>query len=120
MAVSFEFSDPIRPPAYVVDGGEGTYTMAYRAMSADGHPVTGQITFSVGDASTEAGSAADTVGQASSPPAADTGSTAVTTPTDEGNGFWPRHGIQVLVGVALWGLAGALFVLSRRGTCTAS
>lgn len=32
----------------LTDGPDGTYTMSYRAVSQDGHSVTGEITFSVG------------------------------------------------------------------------
>ena len=79
-SVSFEFSEAMSEPAYVavtgpdgssviageptvtgavvsqtLDGSDvpGTYTMAYRAVSEDGHPVTGQITFTVGGSDTD-------------------------------------------------------------------
>ena len=32
----------------------GTYTIAYRVISADGHPVAGQVTFADGTVSTAA------------------------------------------------------------------
>jgi methionine-rich copper-binding protein CopC len=72
--VSFVFSEPMDPSAYVVvtapDGtalttgepvvdeytitqdirgaGEGTYLMAVKAVSRDGHPITGRVEFAVG------------------------------------------------------------------------
>jgi copper transport protein len=38
---------------------QGTYTATYRVISADGHPVSGGLVFSVGKASKSAGSVAD-------------------------------------------------------------
>jgi copper transport protein len=38
--------------------GEGTYVASYRVVSADGHPITGAITFGVGDAATRVDGAA--------------------------------------------------------------
>ncbi len=35
----------------LTEGPDGAYTMAFRAVSEDGHPVTGEITFTVGTAS---------------------------------------------------------------------
>jgi len=79
--VSFTFDQNIRDPAYVAVTGPdgtsltsgdpqllgpvvsqqlrsttstGTYTIAYRVISADGHPVAGQVTFAVGTVSTAA------------------------------------------------------------------
>lgn len=75
--VSFEFSEPMDPVAYVVvtapdgtsladgdpvvdgstvtqsitDSGDGTYLMAVKAVSEDGHPITGRVEFVVGEAS---------------------------------------------------------------------
>lgn len=76
-AVSFEFSQSMDPVAYVVvtapdgssvavgdpevsgdtvtqnvqDGGEGTYLMAVKAVTEDGHSVTGHVEFAVGEPS---------------------------------------------------------------------
>jgi hypothetical protein len=46
-------------------GGSGDYTVAYRVVSADGHPVSGRLTFTVG-AGTPGGGGAE---RSSGPPA---------------------------------------------------
>jgi copper resistance protein C len=135
--VSFEFSEEMSAPAYVVvtapDGtaladGEpvvdgatvrqavspseatGTFTMAYRAVSEDGHPVTGQITFDVGEASTPT-SATPT---ASAAPDDDPAPAAASSSDDDGDGGgWPTW-LVAGVPVVLFALALLLFVWSRR------
>ena len=71
----------------------GRYTVAYRVLSVDGHPVTGQFTFT-----------ATSGHQATSPKSA----------TDES--FVDRHGTLLVVGLALAMVAIALMLapLSRR------
>ncbi len=144
--VDFEFSEQISPPAYVVVNGpdgnsvvtgepqvsgntvsqavtasaEGSYTMAYRAVSADGHPITGQISFHVGAASqSEAASGspeAEATAASSQKAGGETTTTTSTTAAtvSEGSGFWERHWSQVLIGMLLWGGAAGLFAASRR------
>ncbi|MCR1784380.1 copper resistance protein CopC [Nocardioides carbamazepini] len=133
-----EFSEPISAPAYVVvtapdgsradqgeariDGGvvtvdlggaapEGTYGLAFRVVSEDGHPVTGRIAFVVGD-----GPLDDTLPSA---PAASTTPDAGTDRTpaarDEVDDGGPSLGqVQVGVAVALFAVAGGLLLWSRR------
>lgn len=102
--VSFEFSEPMDPVAYVVvtapdgtsladgdpvvdgstvtqsitDSGDGTYLMAVKAVSEDGHPITGRVEFVVGEASEPL--SAETAGSvtSSTTPSPDTSSTSAT------------------------------------------
>ena len=133
--VSFEFNQDMASPAYVIvtapdgssvadgppqvdgavvrqavtDGPEGSYTMAYRAVSEDGHPVTGEITFSIGAAGTAAPSAS--TGRPTSP-----SSTATSTPDPAAaaDGDGPGRRVGLLVGLGIFAAAGLLLLLSRR------
>lgn len=87
--VVFTFDEVMSPPAFVVvtasdgtpvtvgrpsldgpmlrqrlsgRGSAGDYTMAYRVVSADGHPVTGEIAFEVGATMADGSSRAGTSG----------------------------------------------------------
>jgi methionine-rich copper-binding protein CopC len=77
------------------DGPSGSYTVAYRVVSDDGHPVTGEITFDV------------TTG----PPPASTADSGSSTGGHDDEGFLSRHSghiavaaVGVVAGVALVGL----------------
>lgn len=81
-------------------GPRGDYTLSYRVVSADGHPVTGSTTFTV-----EAGPAA-----AATPVPAETGRSAVA-----GGAEWSWSSLALAGGAALVALAaGLLFWLMRR------
>jgi copper resistance protein C len=112
--VALKFDEPVREPAFVAvtapdgssvvdgdphvvgaivsqavkDGGDGSYTIAYRVVSADGHPVTGEVTFGVG--------------------------AAARTADDAGSSFWREHGLEVGIPVVVVLLALALRLASRR------
>src|SRR5690606_39662140 len=59
-------------------GPSGTYTLAYRVVSADGHSISGELTFDV------------TSGPApAAPDAGDAGASAAS--GDSGEGFFARH-----------------------------
>lgn len=132
--VSFEFSEEMSAPAYVVvtppddedllvgdpdvdgnvvrqqvrpGGSEGTWTTAVRAVSQDGHPVTAQITFNVG------AGVGDDSSAASAESDDDEGSATSTSPDRDGGG-WSRTQTDVAVGAGLFLLAGLLLVLARR------
>lgn len=146
-AVVLEFSDAMAAPAYVVvtgpagdtlatsepvvdgatvtqpltDGAaevpDGSYTVAFRAVSVDGHPVTGQLGFAVGSPTaaspgatgTDPGAPAATAG----PPAdGGTGPAATDAPADDASGA--ALGPQLAVGAGLFAIAGLLLWLSRR------
>ncbi|MGD9960845.1 copper resistance CopC family protein [Nocardioides sp.] len=134
--VEFEFSQDISSPAYVIvtapdgssvtsgtprvdgafvrqgitDGPGGTYTMAYRAVSEDGHPVTGEITFTVGEGTTAATTEADAGPDAAPAQGADSAGRG----SPPGASWWSRHGMQAGVGAGLFLIAALLLVLSRR------
>jgi methionine-rich copper-binding protein CopC len=107
-AVVLSFNRDIAPPATVVvtaPGGDrvgtgepvvrghdvsapvaaqqqGTYSVAFRAVSVDGHPITGRFTFSVGHRSTPAGTGKKSAG---------------------GPGWWPwAAGAGVVVGLGFF------------------
>lgn len=133
--VVFAFTEAMSAPAYVVvtppdgsdalvgepvvdgavvrqeltpGGPEGTWTAAVRAVSEDGHPVTSQLTFVVGEGEIEAPTAAEpeATAAATSPSAASSG----------GSFAWSRGHTDVAVGAGLFLLAGLLLLLSRRRT----
>ncbi len=143
--VDFEFSEPMDPTAYVavtapdgsqlavgepeVDGstvtqeigvgGSGTYLMAVKAVSRDGHPVTGRVEFVVGEPS-ETGTAETPSGQ----PSVDTDSATASvsdvgaTDQDHDTGWRGRDPWVWWVGPGFLGLAGALWLAGRRTTST--
>lgn len=87
------------------EGPAGAYTIAYRVVSADGHPISGELTFDVTRASPSAGStpAGSTGGSAEPEPVSSTSA------TDDDEGFFSRHvGHFVVAGVGV--IAGALLV----------
>lgn len=135
-SATLTFNEEISPPSYVVvtapdgsradrgeprvdgstvtvglaEGQAGTYALAFRVISADGHPVTGRLTFVVGDG-----------------PLNSTGPTLVATPTDapvserarSSAGGGPDLGlglgtVQVAVGAGLFAAAGLLWLHARR------
>lgn len=130
-AVRVEFSDPLDPTAYVVvtgpdgspvaegepevdgrvvtqrlgDGEDGSYVVAVRAVSRDGHPITGRVEFVVGAPSAGTGDVPPAPAPAAAAGAGDTG--------PAGGPFgWPPWVSGVAVGCFV-GAAG-LWVASRR------
>lgn len=82
-------------------GAGGEYTIGYRVVSADGHPITGSIPFQVTPSSpTSAAPAA--------PATTETTPTAVEE-TDNGFPLWP-----IGAAVAVVGAVGVLFALRKR------
>ncbi|MEQ6903195.1 copper resistance CopC family protein [Nocardioides sp. YIM 152588] len=149
--MTFTFSEPIATPAYAVvtapdgeqvasetvrvggtevsvdlagSGAEGTYTAAFRVVSEDGHPVTGQLTFVVGDE--DGGVAASPSPDASASPeasaspaagaaadGADGADDADASDTSDGSGL-SRTQLYWGVGIGLFVVAGVLALLARR------
>jgi methionine-rich copper-binding protein CopC len=144
--VDLVFSEEVQAPAYVVvtapdgsrvtsgkprvdaetvrqplaTGPAGDYTVAYRVVSEDGHPVTGELTFTVAG-----GGSGDGSGSGGTPPPAESSAAPAGSSTGGGDatrpasaaperGFWERHATHLTVGAALFATAGALLVLSRR------
>jgi methionine-rich copper-binding protein CopC len=98
------------PPA------NGTYTVTYRVVSLDGHPVQGSYKFTVDDpaATPEPSSSAPAAPPSTAPPSAAAAPKTVPASTESaGAGWWPlAAGIAVVVLLA----AGALFAMRRRRT----
>ena len=85
----------------------GVYTVAYRVVSLDGHPVQGSYTFTLNDPSAT-----------TPPPAVEPAATVAAVPassssSDDGTGLWPIAGGIALVVVIV---GAALFTLRRRRT----
>ena len=139
--VRLEFSDAVLAPAYVVitgpdgrsatrgepevqgavvtqataGGPAGGYTLAYRAVSEDGHVVTGQIGFAVGEGASVPSAAADPATEEAEPEEEESETEARQDAAQEAAGDGPdRDTIAVLVGAALFAGAGLLLLASRR------
>lgn len=139
--VEFVFSEPMDPTAYVVvtapdgsalavgdpevdgatitqevaDGGEGTYVMAVKAVSKDGHPLTGRVDFAVGESSatTPTEEPAPEPAASADPSPMPGGGGATTSRADAGG--WRGHDAWVwLVGPGFLCAAGALWLAGRR------
>lgn len=106
----------------VADAGPGTYRVAYRVVSADGHPVSGTLTFTVtgtptasaSPSSTAAPSAAESSAPEPSAPAPVVSAQPAAGGTGGDEGGLGRLGFAALGVVALAG-AGALFLAVGRG-----
>lgn len=134
-SATLTFNEEISPPSYVVvtapdgsradqgeprvDGSEvavdlakgqqGTYALAFRVISADGHPVTGRLTFVVGDGPL------DTTGPtlAETPDDTPAAEQAGSSERDDAGGLGLGT-VQVAVGAGLLAAAGLLWLLARR------
>lgn len=96
----------------------GVYTVAYRVVSEDGHPVQGSYKFTLDDPAATPSPSATATSAASSPSAAPPQSAVATVPlssedTDDGPGWGLIFAI--VAGVLVIG-GGALFALRRRRT----
>lgn len=145
--VSFSFSESMAEPAYVVVTGPGgrsattgrptiegavvvqrlasglpagAYTMAYRAVSADGHPVSGELSFTVAGASapetltpsaSTTGSATAMADPSTSPSTSPSTAPAAVSP-DSGDDSSSARLVGIPVAVVVVG--GGLWALSRR------
>jgi methionine-rich copper-binding protein CopC len=106
-----EGADSVQPTCALADApAEGTWRVAYRVVSADGHPVTGELAFTVdppaGGASQDGGTLEEPEAPAPAPTAAPAEAPA--------EGFWARHDGHVLLGGGLLVAAAALVQVSRR------
>lgn len=140
--VSLTFSQEVRAPAYVVvtgPGGDlaagdpaidgdtvtqavtagpaGDYSLTFRVVSSDGHPITGEVTFTVTEGD---GSTPDSSAVADDPEVAGAGTTdPAETDTDQAaaapqEGWWSRHADHVLIFGGLVVVAGGLLVVAMR------
>ncbi len=141
--VSLTFSQEVRAPAYVVvtgPGGDlasgdpvidgdtvtqavtagpaGDYSLTFRVVSSDGHPITGEVAFTVteGDGSTPDSDAAvddpEVAGAGTTDPAGADADQA--SPAADEEGWWSRHADHVLVLGGLVVMSGGLLYLAMR------
>ncbi|MDF9716665.1 copper resistance protein CopC [Nocardioides sp. ChNu-153] len=136
--VALQFSGEVRAPAYVVvtgpagdvvdgdpvidgdtvtqplgDGIEGGYTIAYRVVSEDGHPISGQLTYQVGTGGPAAQDPAG-AGDAAEPGADATQTVTADLSAGDDEGWWQRHGEHVWVFGGLLVVAAALLAVALR------
>jgi copper resistance protein C len=139
--VSLTFSEDVRAPAFVVvtgpggtrvDGGAsqilnrtvterlraaraaGTYTIAYRVVSADGHPIEGELRYRLAQAAPASTTPAPAAASpAPAPAAASTTQAAAATPTAPASGGDDGHLVHVLGGLAVV-LAGVAALMYER------
>jgi methionine-rich copper-binding protein CopC len=88
----------------------GAYTLVYRVVSADGHPVTGEVPFTLIGSAKGATTGAAPAAAPPSAPAADPGAPAAATDPDDGTRRWMMLGGGLLFGI----LIGLGFVVLRR------
>ncbi len=109
----------VRQP--LAGGGDGSWAVAYRAVSVDGHEVTGRITFSVGDHPAPPSVAPGSAGAQT--PASVPGESGVAAVDPQSGGPVPsaakagssrRDGLAAGVGALLLAAAALLWMLSRR------
>lgn len=123
-AEEVEVDGPTVRVAVVDDPGAGTYTAAFRVVSADGHPVTGQLSFVVGDGAPESPAAGS---EESAAPSAGAGADGSADAAESGaesdvesRGASASEDDALLepwqwaVGLGLLALAAVLWLLSRR------
>ncbi|WP_229402716.1 copper resistance CopC family protein [Micromonospora okii] len=91
--------------------GNGTYTVAYRVVSVDGHPVQGSYRFTVADPAAGTGAPATTA-PADVPSAGPTGPTAAAPGSDDGPGSLVLVGGGIVLALII--AAGAVALTRRR------
>jgi hypothetical protein len=96
--------------AVVDSGSSGRHVIAYRVVSADGHPVVGEFEFTVADGGTEA------TPDAASTAAPDAGRQADASSEDSDESFLSQYGATVGVVVGALVLVALALGLRRRRT----
>lgn len=86
----------------------GKYTVAWRAVSADGHPIEGNYSF------TFAGAATASTATASAAPSPASTATQAAAPASDSSGAGDNTGLLIGAGVIILGLIGAVVYLMRR------
>lgn len=109
----FDMSVPVDPAAT-----PGTYTVAFRVVSEDGHTVTSTFNYTVAGetsstpATAPATAAAETAAASPSPAASESAASATTPPSDESSGISPV--VLVLGGAVIVGLVVVGAIALRR------
>lgn len=92
----------------------GTYRVGWRVVSADGHPVSGKLTFTVTeDALAPSQSTTASPSPSASTPAADATQAASRQPADD-RSFVERHAAHLLIGAVIVLVGVAVVVWERR------
>lgn len=97
---------------------DGTYTVAYRVVSPDGHPVQGSYRFTVAGPSASAGAAV--TAPSSAPPAVDPSTTSAGPAVASGSrGGGPGTPVLVVAAGVLAAVVGGVAILLRRRRASA-
>ena len=120
-----EVTVPLAP-----DLANGAYAIAWRVTSSDGHPISGELAFTLDapvaettepattePATTETATEAATTDAATTEAATSDSPTpapSTTTPAMETNDFTPQPWLAVVLGLAVLGTGAALFLRARR------
>ena len=106
-----EVTVPLAP-----DLANGAYAIAWRVTSSDGHPISGELAFTLDAPVAEATEAATTDAATTEAATSDspTPAPSTTTPAMETNDFTPQPWLAVVLGLAVLGTGAALFLRARR------
>ena len=106
-----EVTVPLAP-----DLANGAYAIAWRVTSSDGHPISGELAFTLDAPVAETTEPATTDAATTEAATSDspTPAPSTTTPAMETNDFTPQPWLAVVLGLAVLGTGAALFLRARR------
>ena len=106
-----EVTVPLAP-----DLANGAYAIAWRVTSSDGHPISGELAFTLDAPVAETNDPATTEPATTEAATSDspTPAPSTTTPAMETNDFTPQPWLAVVLGLAVLGTGAALFLRARR------
>ena len=106
-----EVTVPLAP-----DLANGAYAIAWRVTSSDGHPISGELAFTLDAPVAETTEPATTEAATTEAATSDspTPAPSTTTPAMETNDFTPQPWLAVVLGLAVLGTGAALFLRARR------
>lgn len=96
-------------------GGAGKYTVTWRIVSADGHPVSDSLSFTYRPKAGVTGAKGIAAPKACTAEAADTGSAVAAPVTKSSGGGVPTGAITAVVIIVLVGVGGAALIVLTRG-----
>lgn len=96
------------------EGAIGTYTVTWRVVSSDGHPISGEFTFEV-----LRGTMGDTVTEEDTTEETTTGATSAASSSDSGESLEDEDtgsdfAVPIVIGLAVLVLAGVIVLVVRR------
>jgi len=103
--------------ATITEGGPGTYEVAYRVVSGDGHPVTGTYAFTVTGDSSQSSQSPESRESPESPqanPMVTSGPTSVPTTSAQAEGTGLSNAMLIALGGASLGLLAVVVVVVVR------